>query len=73
MASGNVWKTENNGVTFTPLFTEEAVHSLGAVAVHQVDTSLVWVGSGERASRQSSSTMQADVVTSCRQEGGWTM
>jgi len=54
-ATGGLWKTGNNGVTFTPLFTHEAVHSIGAVAVHQVDTSLVWIGSGERASRQSSS------------------
>ncbi len=54
-ATGGLWKTTNNGVTFTPLFTQEAVHSIGDVAVHQVDTSLVWVGTGERASRQSSS------------------
>ena len=54
-ATGGLWKTENNGVTFTPLFTEEPVHSIGAITVHQVDTSLVWLGSGERANRQSSS------------------
>jgi len=54
-ATGGLWKTVNNGVTFTPLFTAQAVHSIGAVAVHQVDTSVVWLGSGERASRQSSS------------------
>ena len=54
-ATGGLWKTGNNGVTFTPLFTGEAVHSIGAVVVHPVDTSLVWLGSGERASRQSSS------------------
>ena len=50
-ATGGLWKTTNNGVTFTALFTEEPVHSIGDVAVHQVDTSIVWVGSGERASR----------------------
>lgn len=54
-ATGGLWKTTNNGVTFTPLFTREAVHSIGDVAVHQADTSIVWVGSGERANRQSSS------------------
>ena len=51
-ATGRLWKTTNNAVTFTPLFQEEAVHSIGDVAVHQVDTSLVWVGTGERANRQ---------------------
>jgi len=54
-STGGLWKTTNNAVTFTPLFQNEAVHSIGAVAVHQVDTSLVWVGTGERANRQSTS------------------
>ncbi|MGM0670216.1 MAG: WD40/YVTN/BNR-like repeat-containing protein, partial [Gemmatimonadota bacterium] len=54
-STGGLWKTTNNGVTFTPYFTREPVHSIGDVAVHQVDTSVVWVGTGERASRQSSS------------------
>jgi photosystem II stability/assembly factor-like uncharacterized protein len=54
-ATGGLWKTTNNAVTYTPLFQNEAVHSIGDVAVHQVDTSLVWVGTGERANRQSSS------------------
>ncbi len=54
-ATGGLWKTTNNAVTFTPLFQDQSVHSIGAVAVHQVDTGLVWIGTGERANRQSSS------------------
>jgi photosystem II stability/assembly factor-like uncharacterized protein len=54
-ATGGLWKTTNNAVTLTPLFQHQSVHSIGDVAVHQVDTSRVWVGTGERASRQSSS------------------
>jgi photosystem II stability/assembly factor-like uncharacterized protein len=54
-ATGGLWKTTNNGVTFSALFTEEAVHSIGTVVVHQADTSVVWIGSGERANRQSTS------------------
>jgi photosystem II stability/assembly factor-like uncharacterized protein len=54
-ATGGLWKTTNNAVTLTPLFDDQPVHSIGDVAVHQVDTSLVWVGSGERANRQSTS------------------
>jgi hypothetical protein len=54
-STGGLWKTTNNGVTFTAQFQNEAVHSIGAIAVHQVDTSLVWVGTGERANRQSTS------------------
>lgn len=54
-ATGGLWKTTNNGVTFTPQFNREGTHSIGAIAVHQRDTALVWLGSGERANRQSSS------------------
>ncbi|MEJ2186857.1 MAG: glycosyl hydrolase [Gemmatimonadota bacterium] len=54
-ATGGVWKTVNNGVTFQPVFQHESTVSVGAIAVSQVDPSIVWVGTGERASRQSNS------------------
>ena len=54
-ATGGVWKTTDNGIRFTPVFEHEAVHSVGDIAVHQRDTNVVWVGTGERANRQSSS------------------
>ena len=54
-ATGGVFKTADNGITLLPVFESEGTHSVGAIAVHQVDTSVVWVGTGERASRQSSS------------------
>lgn len=54
-ATGGVWKTTDNGVTFTPVFEREATHSVGAIALSQVDTNQVWVGTGERANRQSNS------------------
>ena len=54
-ATGGVWKTTDNGLRFTPVFQDEEVHSVGDIAVHQKDTSVVWVGTGERANRQSSS------------------
>ncbi|GMV07689.1 MAG: hypothetical protein AMXMBFR53_39640 [Gemmatimonadota bacterium] len=54
-STGGVWKTTDNGVRFTPVFFQEAVHSVGDIEVHQRDTAVVWVGTGERASRQSSS------------------
>jgi photosystem II stability/assembly factor-like uncharacterized protein len=53
-STGGVWKTTDNGIRFAPVFFEEAVHSVGDIVVHQTDTSVVWVGTGERASRQSS-------------------
>lgn len=54
-ATGGVWKTTNNGTTFEPVFEDQGTHSVGDIAVHQRDTSLVWVGTGERANRQSNS------------------
>jgi photosystem II stability/assembly factor-like uncharacterized protein len=54
-ATGGLWKTTDNGVTFTPLFTNEAVHSIGAIALHQAAPDILWLGTGERANRQSSS------------------
>ncbi len=53
-ATGGVWKTINNGVTFTPVFDKGGTHSVGDIAVHQGDPNHVWVGTGERANRQSS-------------------
>jgi photosystem II stability/assembly factor-like uncharacterized protein len=54
-ATGGVWKTTNNGVTFKPVFEDEGTHSVGDIAVHQAHPQHVWVGTGERANRQSSS------------------
>ncbi len=52
-ASGGLWKTENAGTTVKPVFQNETSISLGAVAVSQKDPNLVWVGSGEGSSRNS--------------------
>jgi photosystem II stability/assembly factor-like uncharacterized protein len=54
-STGGLWKTTNNGTSFTPLFNNEGTHSIGAIALNQRDTSIVWLGTGERANRQSSS------------------
>jgi photosystem II stability/assembly factor-like uncharacterized protein len=54
-ATGGVWKTTNNGTTWTPIFDTYAVCSIGALAVDQKNPNVVWVGSGEANNRQSSS------------------
>src|SRR6478672_5932500 len=46
-ANGGVWKTNNAGVTFTPLFDNEGSCSIGCVAIDPSNTNVVWVGSGE--------------------------
>ncbi|MDE0356793.1 MAG: hypothetical protein OXN92_03505 [Gammaproteobacteria bacterium] len=54
-STGGVYKTGDNGITLVPVFEDEGTHSVGAIALHQRDTAIVWVGTGERANRQSSS------------------
>ncbi|MCJ7488339.1 MAG: glycosyl hydrolase, partial [Candidatus Aminicenantes bacterium] len=46
-ASGGLWKTENNGQTFDPLFENEKVFSIGDVAVAPANPDILWLGSGE--------------------------
>src|SRR5919106_1712530 len=54
-ATSGVWKTVNNGTTFTPVFDNESTASVGDVAIAPTDANLVWVGTGENNNRQSSS------------------
>jgi photosystem II stability/assembly factor-like uncharacterized protein len=55
VASGGVWKTTNNGTTWTPVFDKEGVSTIGDIAIAPSDPSVVWVGTGEPNNRQSSS------------------
>ena len=55
IAAGGVWKTTNNGTTWTPVFDKEAVSTIGDIAIAPSDPSIVWVGTGEPNNRQSSS------------------
>jgi photosystem II stability/assembly factor-like uncharacterized protein len=53
VASGGVWKTVNNGTTWSPVFEHEASYSIGWVALDPNDSSVVWVGTGESNSQRS--------------------
>jgi len=53
-ATGGVWKTENMGVSFEPVFSEGSTASIGGVTIAQNDPEVVWVGTGEPQNRQSS-------------------
>ena len=53
VASGGVWKTVNNGITWTPVFDNEGSYSIGTVAVDPKTPSTVWVGTGENNSQRS--------------------
>src|SRR5690349_21024056 len=52
-ASGGLFKTENRGNTFTPVFDEGGSFSLGAVVVDPKDSNVVWLGTGENNNQRS--------------------
>ncbi len=54
-ASGGLFRTRNNGITWDSLFDHYGTTSLGAVELAPSDPETVWVGTGEPANRQSSS------------------
>ena len=53
VASGGVWKTVNDGTTWTPVFDGEGSYSIGWVTLDPNDASVVWVGTGESNSQRS--------------------
>ncbi|HSM12883.1 MAG TPA: glycosyl hydrolase [Thermoanaerobaculia bacterium] len=46
-AQGGVWKSEDGGHVWEPVFDDAGVASTGSVAVAPSDPNVVWVGSGE--------------------------
>jgi sortilin (neurotensin receptor 3) len=54
-AVGGVWKSENNGTTYTPVFDTYEVASIGDIAIHPTNPDIVYVGTGESNNRQTSS------------------
>jgi photosystem II stability/assembly factor-like uncharacterized protein len=53
VASGGVWKTEDGGTTWTPVFDSEGSYSIGCVALDPTNPSTIWVGTGENNSQRS--------------------
>ena len=54
-ATGGVWKSENAGITWTPIFDDQKVAAIGAVSIYQANPDIVWVGTGEGNVRNSAS------------------
>ncbi|MGB0715254.1 MAG: VPS10 domain-containing protein [Phycisphaerae bacterium] len=53
VCSGGVWKTENNGTTYKPIFDGQSSYSVGCVTLNPHNPYEVWVGSGENNSQRS--------------------
>lgn len=53
VASGGVWKTENWGTTWKPVFDQMASYSIGCITMDPNEPLVIWVGTGENASQRS--------------------
>ena len=52
-ASGGVWKTENGGAKWIPVFDDQPIQNIGSIAIQQSNPSIVWAGTGEGNPRNS--------------------
>jgi photosystem II stability/assembly factor-like uncharacterized protein len=50
VGSGGVWKTENAGTTFSPIFDAQPSYSIGEISLDPQNSEVVWVGTGENVS-----------------------
>ena len=50
-AAGGIWKSQNNGQTWRPVFDDKRIISMGMLAIAPSDTMQVWAGTGEPNSR----------------------
>ncbi len=46
-ASGGIWKTNDGGVHWEPIFDDKPVSSIGALAIAPSDPNIIWAGTGE--------------------------
>ncbi len=47
VASGHVWKTVNNGTTFTPIFEKYGAYAMGCITMDPGNHNVIWLGTGE--------------------------
>jgi len=53
-ASGGVWKSINEGTTWSPIFEHGLSTSIGDIAVSPSNPKIIWIGTGEKNSSRSS-------------------
>src|SRR6185295_1010832 len=54
--NGGVWKTNDYGRTWRPIFDDQPTGSIGAIAIAPSDPNIIYVGSGEGLQRPDLST-----------------
>ena len=50
VGSGGLWKTNNNGISWKPVFDSQTSYSIGSVTIDPNNSQVVWVGTGENVS-----------------------
>ena len=71
-ASGGVWKSTDAGKTFVPVFDNEPVMAIGALAVAPTDPKQVWAGTGEAWVIRDSDIMGDGIYKSTDGGTSWT-
>ena len=46
-ASGGIWKSIDGGINWKPIFDDQEVSSIGALAIAPSDHNIIWAGTGE--------------------------
>jgi len=52
-AGGGIWKTENNGTTFKPVFDTYGSYSIGCIKMSPENHNVLWAGTGENNAQRS--------------------
>ncbi len=45
--AAGVWKTQNAGITWTPVFEHQKSYSIGCISIDPTNSQRIWVGTGE--------------------------
>jgi photosystem II stability/assembly factor-like uncharacterized protein/uncharacterized coiled-coil protein SlyX len=52
-SSGGVWKTDNGGTTYSPIFDSQGSYSIGVITMDPNNSNVIWVGTGENNNQRS--------------------
>ena len=47
VSAGNIWKTTNNGITWSPVFENYGAYAIGCLKIDPNNPNVIWAGTGE--------------------------